>query len=80
MARKRDKLLLTQDEEFQLLKLILDKFLWLGTAGIAIGLYMILSQERAIDIGWVILLTGALVLFMFTGIVTREFQLHRGFR
>ncbi len=80
MARKRDKLLLTQDEEFQLLKLILDKFLWLGTAGIAIGLYMILSPERAIDIGWVILLTGALVLFMFTGIVTREFQLHRGFR
>ena len=80
LKKKEDKLLLTRDEEFQLMKLVLDKFLWLGTAGMAVGLYMILNPSYNENTGLLILLTGALILLLFTAVIMRNFHIHRKFK
>lgn len=78
LRRKNDKLRLSRDEEFQLLKLVFDKFLWLGTAGLALGVYMTLISED-VWFALLILFVGAFILFLFTAVVMREFHLHRKF-
>ncbi|MFT4261566.1 MAG: hypothetical protein ACMXX9_04005 [Candidatus Woesearchaeota archaeon] len=78
LRKKNDKLRLTREEEFELLKLVFDKFLWLGTIGLAAGTYMLLTNEN-IWFGLLITFIGAMILMLFTAIVMREFHLHRKF-
>lgn len=78
LRKKNDKLRLTREEEFELLKLIFDKFLWLGTIGLAVGTYMLLTSEN-VWFGLLITFIGAMILMLFTAIVMREFHLHRKF-
>ena len=71
MAKKR----LTQSEEFDILKLVLDKFLWLGFGIMAFGLYRILAGTFAEGITWIIV--GAIVLVLFMVIIVKEFEVIR---
>ena len=77
--KQKNKLRLTRDEEFQILKLILDKFLWLGTIGMGVGLFMLLQPSQDNMLGLLITLIGALILMMFTAIIAREIHVQRGF-
>jgi len=64
---------LTQAEEFEIMKLVMDKFLWLGTAVMAFGLYRIFMVD--ISAGIYYLFTGAAILIIFMIIMIREYEI-----
>jgi len=76
MVLSRDnKLRLSRDEEFQMLKLIFDKFLWIGTIISLYGLYLVLDAGTAPSKGLVTIGIGAFFLFLFTSIVAGTIHL-----
>ena len=72
--KRKEKLSLTHDEEFDLFKLIIDKYLWLGTIGIIAGIYMLLDKSAEWGMGALILLVGITILLMFTSVMLRHFD------
>lgn len=62
-------------EEFEIMKLVLDKFLWLGTALMGWGLYKSLSVNFQTG-AWYIL-TGAIVMLAFAWVIVKEFEAMR---
>lgn len=72
MKKKRK---LSGSEEFDVMKLVLDKFLWIGAALMGWGLYR--SVAFAFQDGFWYILTGALVMLVFSWVVIREFELIR---
>lgn len=72
MKMEKIKRRLAGHEEFEIMKLVLDKFLWIGTALLGWGLY----QSIAVDYkdGFWFILAGALVMLVFGWIVVREFE------
>lgn len=72
--KRKNKLSLTHDEEFQLFKLVIDKYLWLGTIGIVAGIYLLLSKSADWGLGVLILLVSITILLMFTSIMIRHFE------
>ncbi len=73
MMKKKRKL--SQSEEFGIMKLVLDKFLWLGFGIMAFGLYKSLTDELANGVYYII--SGAVVLIAFMIVIVREFELIR---
>ena len=71
MAKKR----LTQSEEFEILKLVLDKFLWLGFGVMALGLYKTFTSSFAAGLTWIIV--GAVLLILFMVLIDKEFEVIR---
>lgn len=65
---------LTRDEEFQLMKLVLDKFLWLGTAIMAYGFWVLISAGQNFWYGLSVLLSGAVLLVLFMLLLVHEFN------
>ena len=74
MMKKR----LTQAEEFQIMKLVLDKFLWLGFAIMAYGMYvMVVKPGDTIMNGLSIMVAGAIVLLLFMILIIKEYEIVR---
>lgn len=66
---------LTQAEEFEIMKLILDKFLWLGFGIMAFGLFVMASGvDFSFARGLSFIIGGALVLIVFMIIIVREYE------
>lgn len=63
---------LSEHEEFEIMKLVMDKFLWIGTALLGWGLFRSLAVDFT-DGFWYIL-TGALVMLVFSWIIVKEFE------
>ena len=63
---------LTQGEEFEIMKLVLDKFLWLGTGLLGVGLYLAIAAE--LNDGLWFILAGTLVMVVFAWFIVREFE------
>ncbi|RLE47493.1 hypothetical protein DRJ25_02235 [Candidatus Woesearchaeota archaeon] len=72
MTKNGKKRILTHSEEFEIMKLVLDKFLWLGTLLLLIGIY--LSVSKGFSRGFWFILTGALVMLLFAFIIIKEFE------
>lgn len=66
---------LTQAEEFEIMKLTFDKFLWVGVIIMLFGLYQ-LFQEAAINPIYIILI-GAVILVIFMMIIAKEYEIKR---
>lgn len=66
---------LSESEEFEIMKLVLDKFLWLGFIVIGLGCYFVLTKTIMSGI-WLIL-TGAVILILFAWFIIREFEFIR---
>ncbi len=67
---------LTQSEEFEIMKLVLDKFLWLGFAIMAYGLFiMATASANAITRGLSFILSGAIILVLFMVLIVREYEI-----
>ncbi|MBW2984231.1 hypothetical protein KY361_03895 [Candidatus Woesearchaeota archaeon] len=64
---------LTAQQEFDIMKLVLDKFLWLGFVVMAYGLYQMFNVGIPIGLTWII--TGAVVLILFTVIIVKEYEI-----
>lgn len=67
---------LTRQEEFEIMKLVLDKFLWLGFIVMAFGMYtMITATTNAITRGLGFMVAGAIVLILFMILIVREYEI-----
>ena len=75
MARKKSgKKRMTDDQEFQIMKLVLDKFLWLGFIVMGWGMYQSLSQESILAGLWY-MIAGAILLLIFLVIIVKEYEI-----
>ena len=66
---------LTQTEEFDVMKLVLDKFLWLGFGIMAYGFWMMIASSQTIAKGLSITISGAIVLILFLIIIVKEYEI-----
>lgn len=64
---------LTQREEFEIMKLVLDKFLWLGFAVMAVGLWRLFLLD--LTGGFSLLAAGAIVLVIFLMLIVKEYEI-----
>ncbi len=64
---------LTQSEEFEIMKLVLDKFLWLGIAIMGWGLFKILYESIAS--GLTLIIVGAIILVLFLILIVKEYEI-----
>jgi hypothetical protein len=71
MMKKR----LTQDQEFDIMKLVLDKFLWLGAVVIGFGGWNLFQQQWAEGISWIV--AGAIILILFMALIIKEYEIIR---
>ena len=67
---------LTQSEEFEIMKLVLDKFLWLGFGIMAFGFYnlAVYGSEKVIT-GLGFLFSGVILLALFTIVIVKEYEI-----
>ncbi|NQV09488.1 hypothetical protein HQ529_06580 [Candidatus Woesearchaeota archaeon] len=66
---------LTQTEEFEIMKLVLDKFLWLGFIIMGYGMYVMVAQPGStIMKGLSIMIAGAIVLLLFMILIVKEYE------
>lgn len=65
---------LTHEEQFELQKLVLDKFLWIGTIGLLYGLFVLLDPRQPTGYGLLITLIGALILLILTSVIGTHFH------
>lgn len=66
---------LSEQQEFDIMKLVLDKFLWLGFGIMAYGLYQMSNSATQAGLSWMI--AGAVILFIFTWIIVKEYEIIR---
>jgi len=66
---------LTQSEEFDIMKMVLDKFLWLGVAIMGWGLFKIVEQSTIT--GLTLIIMGAMLLILFLILIVKEFEILR---
>lgn len=72
MAKKKRHL--TKAEEFDIMKIVLDKFLLLGVFIMALGMYLIVMGMDNFAFGFAVLGTGAIVMIIFAMILVREYN------
>ena len=72
MKRMSVKRRLSQSEEFEIMKLVLDKVLWLGFVVMGYGLYR--SLIGFIQDGLYYLIAGGVVLALFAWFIVKEFE------
>lgn len=68
----RIKRRLSEKEEFDIMKLVLDKFLWIGAALMGWGLFR--SLMVSFTEGFWYIFTGALVMIAFAWVIIKEFE------
>ena len=66
---------LSEQQEFEVMKLVLDKFLWLGFGIMAYGLYLMSNSTTQLGLSWMI--AGAVVLFILAWIIIKEYEIIR---
>ena len=71
---RSDKRKLTEDQEFQIMKLVLDKFLWLGFVVMGWGMYKSLA-EATIMAGLWYMIAGAVLLVLFLLLIVKEYEI-----
>lgn len=66
---------LTDQQEFEIMKMVLDKFLWLGFIVMAYGMYQMFNSTIAVGITW--LAAGAVLLILFVVMIVKEYEVIR---
>ena len=65
---------LTSDQEFQILKLVLDKFLWLGFGILVVGFFQLaIKQNIESGVSWIV--SGAVVLLLFIYLIVKHYEI-----
>ncbi|MDP3989605.1 MAG: hypothetical protein Q8Q01_00170 [archaeon] len=73
MAKKKR---LSKDQEFEIMRLVLDKFLWLGFIVMGWGMYLAIQTSTVLPGLWY-LIAGAVLLFLFLMIIVKEYEVVR---
>lgn len=68
---------LTRQEEFDILKLVLDKFLWLGFGVMALGLYTLVTGNTSDFLlrGFAFMIGGVIILIVFMALLVKEYEI-----
>lgn len=78
MAKKlANKKQLTNQQEFEIMKLVLDKFLWVGVAIMVLGLYTLVSKSQSTVQGFFYMIGGAIVLLLFMMLLIKEYEVFK---
>ena len=64
---------LTPTEEFEIMKLVLDKFLWLGFIVMGFGMYQMFVNTLAVGLMWIVV--GAILLILFMILIVKEYEM-----
>ena len=64
---------LSEAHEFEIMKMVLDKFLWLGFGIMAYGLYLMFNEAGPLGLSWIV--SGAIILMLFTWIIVKEYEI-----
>ena len=64
---------LTATEEFEVMKLVLDKFLWIGLVVMVYGLYV--SITGTVQDGLLFVISGIILLILFIVILVKEYEI-----
>ena len=67
---------MTDAQEFEVMKLVLDKFLWLGFLVMGWGMYTSIN-DSAVQPGIWYMLAGAILLLLFVVIIVKEYEVLR---
>ena len=65
---------MTNDQEFQIMKLVLDKFLWLGFIVMGWGMYTTINDASILPGLWY-MVGGAILLLLFAVIIVKEYEI-----
>lgn len=65
---------MTRQEEFDILKIVLDKFLLLSTFMLAYGLWKIVESSESMLMGLSVMIGGVILLIILTVILVREYE------
>ena len=68
---------MSEQQEFEVMKLVLDKFLWLGFIVMGFGMYISLSTGYLSAGAWY-MFAGAILLLLFLFIIVKEYELIEG--
>ncbi|MBT3407718.1 hypothetical protein HOK68_02785 [Candidatus Woesearchaeota archaeon] len=72
---KSSKKQLSRQEEFDIMKLVLDKFLWFGFAIMAYGLFLTLQDPyQGFNLGMKFIVSGAIILLLFMVLIVKEYE------
>ena len=63
---------LTEQQEFEIMKLVLDKFLWIGFVLMAFGVYQMFAVGIPIGLAWFI--SGIIFLILFIMLIVKEYE------
>ena len=72
---KNTKKRLSEQQEFEIMKLVLDKFLWLGFAVMAYGGLRMFQGGESLAVGFSWVVAGAIVLILFMVLIVREYEI-----
>ena len=72
MAKNKKKL--TRQEEFDIMKLVLDKFLWVATLILLYGFWSI-AEGKPLQYGFWVMAAGGLLFVIFMGILVKEYEI-----
>ncbi len=70
MMKKR----MTEQQEFEIMKLVLDKFLWLGLIIIVFGLYKMVTLQETVE-GLYYIIGGSIALLVFLVLIVKEYEI-----
>lgn len=65
---------LTRQEEFDILKIVIDKFLLLGVFLLGYGLFRIIENSADFAIGLSVIIGGVILLVILTIVLVREYE------
>lgn len=71
---KSTKKRMTEEQEFEIMKLVLDKFLWLGFIVMGWGMYTAIRDSTMLPGLWY-MIAGAVLLILFLIIIVKEYEI-----
>lgn len=75
LRSKSGKKQLSEEQEFRIMLLVLDKFLWLGFGIMAVGLFMIVTGAQDLYRGISFMVAGAVLLIIFMLLIVKEYEI-----
>jgi len=71
---KKSKRKLTLSEEFEIMKLVLDKFLWIATLILIYGIYVVIEKNDFVS-SLYFFITGIVILLLFMIMIVKEYEI-----
>ena len=76
VKKSSSKKRMTDQQEFEIMKLVLDKFLWLGFIVMGWGMYTSINTASVLPGLW-FMVGGAVLLLLFMVLIVKEYEIWR---